>query len=66
MINVSVRTCDECAHYSVCCYKNDFTNICEAVDNASVHDILNPVVINCRYFREAATTPYCLTSTTTY
>ena len=37
---VTVTRCDDCVHKSVCSYKEDFHDICNAVAGADVHKYL--------------------------
>lgn len=73
MIKVTENRCDDCIHRSVCCYKDDFNDICKAVGEANVHkstpdgkssskqvtyyDILSELVVNCRHYRRDEPTP---------
>ena len=63
---VTGSTCINCIHNSVCCYKQDFLDICKAVSESTVtkqlgsqgmsskgvvlYDILDEIVIKCKHY----------------
>lgn len=78
---ITGSTCADCIHSPVCCCKQDFLDICKAVNDSSVikqlgsqgisskkatlYDILDEIVIKCKYYRKETPTPRYQDSITT-
>lgn len=78
---VTGSNCIDCIHSSVCCYKQDFLDICKAVSGSTVmkqlgsqgmssnkvtlYDILDEIVIKCKHYRKDTPIPRYQDSITT-
>lgn len=78
---INAVSCSTCVHHSVCSYKEDFLDVCNAVLNANVnkhegdrkvriknvmnYDFLDEIVIKCKHYRKDAPTPRYQDSITT-
>lgn len=78
---VTGSSCMDCIHNSVCSYKQDFLDICSAVAESKVvkqlgsqgmsskkvalYDVLDEIVIKCKYYRKDVPTPRYQDSITT-
>lgn len=70
---INAVSCSTCVHHSVCCYKEDFLDVCNAVLNANVnkregdrkvsiknvmnYDFLDEIVIKCKHYHKETPTP---------
>lgn len=67
---INAVSCSTCVHHSVCSYKEDFLNVCNAVLNANVnkregdgkvcmknvmnYDFLDEIVIKCKHYYDGS------------